>query len=353
MSTVCITSFLSVGGSFVDWSVHYLAGKDQYYRIAEQCWTNLTSNPLTSTNAHDHNKNHPAGSVQTGQYLQQINRSEQLTSMYACPLPIGAALEQLKITQPTNAQLPQLKDLILKDYQQLIECVYNHDTKLIYIDSDVGTELYHIVPRTRHLLDSDSNALPQPGVSHDRPHVIQTDYTYSSSFQQLFFNQSLAHWHTNGLVEIWDVRERLALDLRPFDLWGIGLTHLNFSKPHQWVSCKELWSNGPDVLFKIMSWIDQPVNQERWVQWLQIYNKWQQIQFKAAKFTNTYKHILDCVINNWYYEIDLSFEQEVIIQHCLIYNHGLNLKTWQLKKFPSNTKDLHSLLEQNFHVLPV
>ena len=48
--------------------------------------------------------------------------------------------------------------------------------------------------------------------------------------------------------------------------------------------------------------------------------------------------VFDAIVHNWYYEIDnLTFEQEVIIQHCLIYQHGLNLKTRQLEKFPSNT----------------
>ena len=33
----------------------------------------------------------------------------------------------------------------------------------------------------------------------------------------------------------------------------------------------------------------------------------------------------------------------------LIYKYGLNLKTWQLEKFPNNTKQLHELLEENIH----
>jgi hypothetical protein len=67
------------------------------------------------------------------------------------------------------------------------------------------------------------------------------------------------------------------------------------------------------------------------------------------EFCYNYKHIVDSVVNNWYYQIDLTFEQEVVIQHCLIYQHNLNLKTWELTKFPSNTQDLHKLLEPNIH----
>ena len=60
---------------------------------------------------------------------------------------------------------------------------------------------------------------------------------------------------------------------------------------------------------------------------------------------------MDAIVNNWHYEIDLTFEQEVIVQHCLIYQHGLNLKTWQLEQFPRNTRDLHRLLEPNTHTV--
>ena len=41
--------------------------------------------------------------------------------------------------------------------------------------------------------------------------------------------------------------------------------------------------------------------------------------------------------------------QEAIVQHILIYKYNLNLKNWQLKKFPDNTQDLHKLLETNIH----
>jgi hypothetical protein len=69
------------------------------------------------------------------------------------------------------------------------------------------------------------------------------------------------------------------------------------------------------------------------------------------QFEYNYKHIVESIVNNWSYPIDLTFDQEIVIQHCLIYHYGLNLKTWQLEKFPNNTQDLHKLLEPNIHPL--
>jgi len=76
---------------------------------------------------------------------------------------------------------------------------------------------------------------------------------------------------------------------------------------------------------------------------------WQKKQLDLLDFCYNQPHIVDAIVNNLYYEIDLTFDQEIIIQHCLIYQHGLNLKTWQLEKFPNNTQDLHKLLEPNIH----
>ena len=58
---VCSISTLSIGCTFVDWSIHFLAGKDQYYSFELQQWIPLVSNPLTDCNAHGHDRNHPGG----------------------------------------------------------------------------------------------------------------------------------------------------------------------------------------------------------------------------------------------------------------------------------------------------
>jgi len=38
-----------------------------------------------------------------------------------------------------------------------------------------------------------------------------------------------------------------------------------------------------------------------------------------------------------------------MMQHALIYKHGLTLKGWGLENFPDDTKDLHQLLEPNVY----
>jgi len=60
--------------------------------------------------------------------------------------------------------------------------------------------------------------------------------------------------------------------------------------------------------------------------------------------------IVNAIVHNHYYLIPpMTLVYEAAVQHCLIYQHGLNLKTWNLQQFPSNAQDLHKLLEPNFH----
>ena len=99
-----------------------------------------------------------------------------------------------------------------------------------------------------------------------------------------------------------------------------------------------------------MDFCELPIDQARLDSWLVVYREWQQLQLNILEFTFNYQHIVDAIVNNWYYKLDnLTFEQEIVIQHCLIYQHGLNLQTWQLEKFPDNTQQLHRLLEPNTH----
>ena len=101
-----------------------------------------------------------------------------------------------------------------------------------------------------------------------------------------------------------------------------------------------------------MKFLNIAIDVKVWDHWVDVYHNWQEMQLNILEFNINFDHIMNAIVNNWYYEIgDLTFEQEIIIQHCLIYQHGLNLKTWQLEKFPANAQDLHKLLEPNIHVL--
>jgi len=339
MSTYCITSQRSVGCTFFDWTIHFLSGQEQFYRINSCQWIPLTTDPVLTVNAHGHPKNHPSGFADTRDYINKVLAKSQdylysmypfILSPYRSAVDLGIAID--KIGDPKNQQL--IEQYQQNDFDQVFAFCNQLNVKLIYIGDDSSMQLYYAASR--------SNGL---SITNGKPH--ETLQCQKDEFQQVFFNDSVDTWNKLKLTNTWDQRERQALDSRPFkyqDMKFNGMQH-----PHLWINCHELWHNGEQVALKMLEFLELTVLPERLAAWKSIYAKWQKKQLHILKFNYNYQHIVDSIVNNWYYEIDLTFEQEVIIQHCLIYQHNLNLKTWELEKFPNNTQDLYKLLEPNIH----
>jgi hypothetical protein len=340
MNIVCVTSKSSVGCSFVDWSINFLSGSDEYFKINNLQWTPLSYNPITDYNSHGHKKNHPAGANATACYINEfLKQSPGLYTMYPCMLHIDDACQQLNIQPHQVADFyDQIHQLLINDYQNMIECCVDHNVKVIYVHSNPQAIGYfwNIRSLDRQILKSE----PYRDSEHAR-----------LDFQKVFFDNSVNTWNNLNLNNNWDVRERIALDIRPYD--SKFYNDVGTILPHHWVDCQDLWFNTTDVLVSIMKFIKVSINQQRLNQWIPIMQSWQLIQKKQLKFYYALDHIVNSIIHNWYYPLEsLSLTQEAIIQHCLIYKHGLNLKTWQLEKFPSNAQDLHKLLEPNIHSVP-
>lgn len=243
-------------------------------------------------------------------------------------------IQQDQVGTPENYK--KITEYNNNDFNSLFEFCHQTGTKLIFVGNDPSTHLYHLAVRNL-----------ETGLLDDRLQNSVTDAIKERN--QVFFKHSEKIWEELNLVDIWDKREQLALDTRPFTVPESNSDKMTF--PHLWISSTELWYNGEQAALKMCKYLGLAVDQQRLSQWQPIYAKWQAKQLKLVEFCYSYQHIVDSIVNNWYYEIDLTFEQEVVIQHCLIYQHNLNLKTWQLSKFPNNTQDLHKLLEPNTHTL--
>ena len=290
--------------------------------------------PLTQMNSHSHIKNHPAGLAETQRLIKQLQAQNQLTSFYPTPLYIDTVAKKLNFDiNSLSAELWQsIHNYQYADYNQMLQMCSSENIKIIFVSINNKVQVYN---HTTRFLERMPFA-DKPAKSIKEIH---------SQRDQILYSNNADAWKD---VDIWDVRERQALH-KDLISWQQGSVDFNFE--HYWVDSRNLWYNGDQEIPKIISWLGLEVNKDRFDSWLPIYRKWQQMQIQTLQFEFNYQHIVDSIVNNWSYDIDLTFEQEVIIQHCLIYQHNLNLKTWQLKKFPNNTKDLHKLLEPNIHPL--
>lgn len=336
---ICISSVRSVGCTFIDWSIHFLSGQTHYYNVALGQWIELVQSPLSGANAHNHDKNHPPGAANTELYINHLDSmpANSIYSMYAQPIELDVATKQLNFSVEELDNIEKFSLVaahIRTDYNKIFNVCHQHKIKIVFVSIDPEVSLYF----------QNTRCIEQFMFRQEQPN--STD-ELRSEYQKVFFKYGSDKWSDTNL---WDTREKLALDIRPFD----QLTNYkpDIQHPYLNVNASDLWAQTVSTIKKIMSYLELEINSDRLERWLPICSQWQQIQLDLLEFTHNQPHIVNAIVNNQYYEIDLTFDQEVVIQHCLIYQHGLNLKTWQLEKFPNNTQDLHKLLEPNIHQVP-
>jgi len=338
---VCSLSADSVGCTFIDWSIHFLAGKKQYYSFAQQQWIPLVLNPLTDCNAHGHDRNHPGGIENVTTMLQQAKNmpDDGLYSMYPFSAETSHVRKKLKINfeQADEKDFSEIEQKWhTENYARIFDCCINNNAKIIFIHDNKSVNWYKLFGHQR--------------IKYNVPEDEQAEIDYR---KKSFHKNSIDKWKNLGLENIWDVRERQALDVRLLDMHTNEVADkCNFSKPHFRASVSDLWHRGIELFHQIMMYLDMPIVPDRLGQWIPIYHEWAQKPLALMKFGDGFDDTIKCIVNGWYKELpELSFDQEVIIQHALIYKHNLNLRTWQLEKFPRNTIDLHRLLEPNIHTL--
>ena len=115
----------------------------------------------------------------------------------------------------------------------------------------------------------------------------------------------------------------------------------------------DLWTQFDLTVIKLFKYLELGIDLSRWDHWLEVYTKWKKIHYQRIRFVMYFDTIIQYILQGKSMDLesfDLDIVQESAIQHILIYNHNLNLKTWQLTKF-LNTQQLHALLETNTHPL--
>lgn len=334
------TSEQGCGCTFLEWSANFLAGQTAYYSSDLDQTFDLTLNPLTQNNAHAHKINKPNGYKQTLKTLEKFNNTDlDLFSFYPTTLRIDEACAQLGINQTElqkESVLNEVNQYINADYARLIDHVLDQEIDLCYVSLDKKMLGYHWTKRN----------FPARPMFEDL--VVNNEHSLIENHESVFFNSSSQHWVDQGLNNIWDIRERMALDNRPFQ-WA-GSIFSGSAKRHLYLNCQEVWFDCERSMRTIQDFLQLSINQTRAEQWKPIAQRWQQIQLDSLKFWIQLDHIVCAIVNDYDYPLPcLTLRQESIIQHCLIYQHNLNLRTWQLEKFPNNARLLHCLLETNIH----
>lgn len=310
-----------IGGTFLTWTLHFLAGHDKVYYAPKDVWRTLVSNPLTKTNAHGFQPN-------------------QIKNLDRC----NFILHRLEQTSPSGFHTTYMHNNdtpCIDENDTVIDLLKStHDRFLIVSIAD-NHHFYHqrYQQRTLHKSLLIPNRVNE---SWDEQH---------KDFLTYFFGNDLEKWQAQNLTEVWDQREFLALNLRPYDKKVIT-SHLgNIDSRFYLIDARDLWTMLDQLIIEIMEWLEQKIQADRYQQWITIYRDWKILHHNRLRFFYYFNSIIKGILDAQYIDLerfDLDIVQEAVIQHELIYKHNLNFKTAGLVKF-KDTIQLHQRIEPNFH----
>jgi hypothetical protein len=321
MKTISVLTDPAKGGTFLAWTLHFLAGHQQYFHAKSNSTVDLTDNPLTNTNAHNFIPNQ----VTRLKNLHIVDRvtehkSKNFQTLYFHNISLLASNNGL-------------------DNKVIADKLVSVGDKIIILTNQAKNLLYEKSVRSRVLIHSYKN--PE--------HKNETDQEQFDDFIDYFFQDSLQQWKQLNLNDIWDRREFLALNYC-HDAHSIN-AYVDLSINHFSMDCVEWFTQGDSLVHDLFDYLDVKIDQNRLQQWNATYQSWRKIHHQRLSFLYNFDKIIDYIITGRYLDLtrfDLDIYQEAIIQHELIYKHQLNLKTWQLEKF-LDTLQLHKLLESNIH----
>ena len=326
----------NIGGHFIDWSLYYLTGKTKIW-VKGRVIDLLDAASPNGSNFHQHESNVVDGFADCQQVIRDIEQSSIPTvNVYLTALKLHKILDQqfgVNVETATTEQIEKSLEYSNADTQQMIKWLQTNGHTVAFFDYKEQDYL-SVFYNNRAVLDHYNNPLSNDKELWD----IYTD---------TFFNQSRQNFDQS----VWDERERLALIVRPEK--GIDcISMIDWCLPHLYYNSDDVWNDLLNVVREMASHFHLTVCEDRIETWKSVYNIWRSRH--DPYFARHFDRIVQAIVDGEYLSLtrfSLNFYKEVLIQRELIVKHNLNLKTWQLDKFPNNTLELHKLLESNIHTL--
>ena len=325
MSIISVITDPEVGGTFLTWSLAWLSGQTTYFHVNSNKFEPLTNNPLTNINAHNFLANH-----------------------YPTLTQLKTAYDKLEMTPTSHQHFVYWHNLRNEDRS------YPPDPSLDKVATEIAFAkskkcvVVKLSPRD-FLYKVGRHRVLRPKFNSSQKN--QTFDEQNEDFIDFFYAESKQHWRdVLQATEVWDRREFLALNLRPFDLLVFDQVHLA-GRQYFLLDAADCYLTLEHTMTSLFEYLEIKIDYTRWDHWLSVYRQWQRFHVDRLKFAWYFQDIIDAVISGANIDLNrfnLDLYQEAAIQHVLLYQHNLNLKTHQLVKFNS-TAQLHHLLEPNTH----
>jgi hypothetical protein len=343
-----VSSNGSLGGTFLEWSIHWITGNEIYYN------TSMGNIPLVSTpintehnNSHLHIKNHPGGFDQTKQVVKKLQQSDNnLVSLYPVKLHFDNTNEFLKLPKTEQIDKDQW-NILLKEQNDDWVCTWN------YLEQQGIKRIHIVLPNHLYLYKISTIRSLERQLFACKKYNNITEMEEDTTNN--FFKDSLFHYGVSqySKMKIWDRREFLALTLQSTPS-NYDNCDTELQNSHKFINVQSLWHDGERVVLEIIDCLGLVIDKNRLHHWKTVYQEWQRLQLNIVNFVYDFNLIIKSIVHNYDFDLspyNLSLQQEAVIQNKLIRDYNLTIKNWQLEKFPNNTKGIHALLEENFHKL--
>jgi hypothetical protein len=325
----------NTGGHFINWSLYYICNQITYLANNSKI-VHMDAKESTSTAWHQYPSFIVKGFDSLKNTIHTLRNVQDIpvVNLYLANLEMNNATNILfnrTIEESTVQQRTQAHKYIATDSKKMLSYCQEQQIPLVVFDY-YHSDLLNIFYNNRFPLDWNG-------------YDVSDSHTLYSNFEKTFFKITGTQFDSN----IWDQREKLALILKTQTNYNIS-TWYNQHLPHLYYTTDDIWNDLPLVIVEICQFLKLPVDINKLESWQLIWDKWRKNH--QPQFSRHFDRIIDSIVNNRYMILDrfnLNIFHEALIQNALIVRHNLNLKTWQLAKFPSNTQDLHKLLEPNIH----
>ena len=303
------------GGTFLDWSLHYLSGHttnlvvnlDSELRetVLGQTVQTVVYNPLQHNTSHKHQKTHPNNlSLEKIISIFQKNNCYDLHTFYY--------VESMSTDQTSSAH-----NNIVNSYPHI------HFIDYVFAETDIDIIFC---------------------LQYEKIKKAQTN------FANIILNQT---GKTLVNIPVWDQREILSLYYPGCLRSQTMMEKKHESKNRLLLNFKDAFFKLPHSMVEIFKLIDRSIDRARWNHWLKIYHKW--LDSNNIEFFTDLDYIIDCIISNKSISLakyNMTFAKEVVIASKLLYNHNMALRSHGISMLSDNTLQWSEILEKNiYHTL--
>ena len=296
------------GGTFLDWTLHWLCGQRersiiQVDRInnqtAQPIRVDLVSDPLIKRTAHGHLKTHPNNETlyRCIEFFRTLPGQDLMSFYYV------ASLDQSRRHPNHDEIIAQYPDV------KFIESVF---------DSDCVHEIF-------------CNQMEKI------PSCVEG---YRLEVES----------KSNKDLSLWDLREALSLYYPGCIKNQLTYRQHALRTNHFLLHHHDLCDNMPDKIPELFDFLCLPLCPERLAHWQQVWQRWSVTNSRF--FFRDLPEIIDCILQGIYKDLsghDMTFAKEIVIASHLLFDHDLALRSFGLERIKENTLAWHDILEPNIY----